>query len=172
MANPFETKNQTPGGAFTAENCTLSGDGLGDGAVVQRVQFTINRPINFIYEIGSGAKNNVYYVGGRRQGTATFERVVGGSNTFKNFVKNYGPLCTNAGAKDIVLEAKGGCSLNGGGLSQGVKYTLITPRLTTVGASVSAQEIVIMESIGLVFLDLDYGDGAAGAVAPIPADGA
>lgn len=152
----FETKNQTPGGAFTAENCTLSGTGLGDGAVVQRVNFSIERPINFIYEIGStGNTNNVYYVGGRRRGQAQFERVVGGSATFKAFVKNYGPLCDNTG-EDIVLNAKGGCSLGQGALSQTVTYTLITPRLTTVGASVSAQDIVIMESVGLVFLDLDY----------------
>jgi hypothetical protein len=157
MGNPFETNNQTPGGAFTAENCKLKGTGLGDGAVVQRVQFTIQRPINFIYEIGSTkTKNNVYYVGGRRRGEATFERVVGGSNTFKQFVQNYGPLCENKG-EDIVLEAEGGCALGKDGLkSETVKYTLITPRLTSVGASVSAQDIVIMESIGLVFLDLDY----------------
>ena len=152
----FETTPQTPGGAFTAENCSLTGSGLGDGAVVQRVNFSITRPINFIYEIGSGAgKQNVYYVGGRRQGQAQFERVVGGSNSFSDLVKNYGPLCEDKG-DDIVLTAKGGCSLNGGALSQTITYTLITPRLTTVGASVSAQDIVIMESIGMVFLDLDY----------------
>jgi hypothetical protein len=152
----FETTPQTPGGAFTAENCSLTGSGLGDGAVVQRVNFSITRPINFIYEIGSGAgKQNVYYVGGRRQGQAQFERVVGGSNSFAALVNNYGPLCENKGA-DIVLTAKGGCSLGGGALSQTVTYTLITPRLTTVGASVSAQDIVIMETVGMVFLDLDY----------------
>lgn len=153
----FETTPQTPGGAFTAENCSLTGRGLGDGAVVQRVNFSITRPINFIYEIGSGAgKQNVYYVGGRRQGQAQFERVVGGSNTFSDLVKNYGPLCENELAENITLTAKGGCSLNGGALSQTITYTLVTPRLTTVGASVSAQDIVIMESIGMVFLDLDY----------------
>jgi hypothetical protein len=152
----FENTPQTPGGAFTAENCSLTGSGLGDGAVVQRVNFSITRPINFIYEIGSGnGKQNVYYVGGRRQGQAQFERVVGGSNSFSKLVTNYGPLCEDKG-ENIVLTAKGGCSLGGGGLSQTVTYTLITPRLTTVGASVSAQDIVIMESIGMVFLDLDY----------------
>jgi hypothetical protein len=151
----FETKLQTPGGAFTSENCTMTGSGLGDGAVVQRVNFSIERPINFIYEISGGNAQNVYYVGGRRRGQAQFERIVGGSATFTNFITNYGPLCENKG-EDIVLNAKGGCSLGPGQLSQSVKYTLITPRLTTVGASVSAQDIVIMESVGLVFLDLDY----------------
>jgi hypothetical protein len=152
----FENKLQTPGGAFTAENCVLTGSGLGDGAVVQRVNFTIQRPINFIYEISGGTAQNVYYVGGRRQGQATFERVVGGSNSFLALVQNYGPLCEDKG-EDIVLQAKGGCQLNGTGLgSEGVQYTLIKPRITQLGASVSAQDIVIMENVGMVFLDLDY----------------
>jgi hypothetical protein len=152
----FETKPQTPGGAFTAENCTLTGKGITDGAVVQRVNFSIERPINFVYEIGTGAVQNVYYIGGRRRGQATFERIVGGSNTFTDFVTNYGPLC-DAPGEDITLTAKGQCKLGaGGGPTSGVEYTLITPKLTTVGASVSAQDIVIMESVALVFLDLEY----------------
>jgi hypothetical protein len=164
MANIFETNDQTIGGAFTAENCTLD---LGvDKAIVQRVQFSIERPINFIYEIGqSGAmKSNVYYVGGRRRGQATFERVVGGSGTFKTFITNYGPLCGAKGA-DIVLKAKGGCNIGGqGNTSATIVYTLKTPRITALSGSVSAQDIVITESVTMVFLDLEYGEtGADGA---------
>jgi hypothetical protein len=184
--NPFETKPQVIGGAFTAENCILD---LGtkvasDGAVVQRVNFTINRPINFVYEIGgstggTGASSaqNVYYVGGRRQGQATFERIVTGSQVFKKFIDGYGPLCGAIG-DDIKLTAKGACVINRGTAAGaapgaaspapvttgGVIYTLKTPKLTTVGASVSAQDIVIMESLGMVFLDLEYqAINAAGA---------
>jgi hypothetical protein len=170
--NPFETKPQVIGGAFTAENCILDlGTNVAsDGAVVQRVNFTINRPINFVYEIGgSGAgsassSQNVYYVGGRRQGQATFERIVTGSQVFKKFIDGYGPLCGAIG-DDIKLTAKGACVINkasGDSASSapvttgGVIYTLKTPKLTTVGASVSAQDIVIMESLGMVFLDLEY----------------
>ncbi len=156
----FETTKQTPGGAFTAENCTLTGTGLGDGAIVQRINVSINRPINFVYEIGSG-KQNVYYVGGRRQGQATFERIVGGSATFKAFVQNYGPLCAKGNpVDDITLTANGGCFFDAkAATSTPTVYTLMTPRLTTLGASVSAQDIVIMESVGMMFLDLEYSDG-------------
>lgn len=161
MANIFETKDQTIGGAFTAENCTLD---LGvDRAIVQRVQFSIERPINFIYEIGQSgtAPANVYYVGGRRRGQATFERVVGGSGTFKTFVTNYGPLCGAKGA-DIVLTAKGGCNIGGqGGAGSTIVYTLKTPRITALSGSVSAQDIVITESVTMVFLDLEYGETGA-----------
>jgi hypothetical protein len=169
-ANIFENADQTIGGAFTAENCSLQlGKDSATGAIVQRVNFTINRPINFIYELGTkgAAVQNVYYVGGRRQGQAQFERIVGGSNVFKKFVDNYGPLCEKPG-ENIELTAHGGCPITEGGEatnSEGVKYTLKTPKITSLGASVSAQDIVIMESVGMVFLDLLYqpADGAAAA---------
>ena len=170
-ANIFENTDQTIGGAFTAENCSLKlGKENSTGAIVQRVNFTINRPINFIYELGTkGAPQNVYYVGGRRQGQAQFERIVGGSNAFKTFVDNYGPLCEKPG-ENIELTAHGGCAITEAGAggaalndNGGITYTLKTPKITTLGASVSAQDIVIMESVGMVFLDLLYTPAGAGA---------
>lgn len=164
--NIFEKRDQGIGGAFTAEDCSLAfGTKSSSGAIVQRVNFSIERPINFVYEIGAAdGPQYVYYVGGRRRGQAQFERVVGGSNAFKDFVDNYGPLCDKPG-DPIVLTAKGGCQIAAGEgadadggpkLGQQVKYTLKTPKITTLGASVSAQDIVIMESVGMVFLDLLY----------------
>lgn len=183
MSNIFENTDQQIGGAFTAENCTLSlGAGI-DKAIVQRVQFSIERPINFVYEIANkeNQPQNVYYVGGRRKGQATFERVVGGSGTFKAFVSNYGPLCqaaaagaaagANAIGASIKLTAKGGCSIGNGALNNGVgiEYTLKTPKITALGGTVSAQDIVIMETVTMVFLDLQYdevnGANGGGAVA-------
>lgn len=171
MANIFEGNNdQQIGGAFTAENCTLEMTGAQGaaitGAIVQRVQFTIERPINFIYEIPNTPNDaRVYYIGGRRRGQATFERVVGGSGTFKAFVDTYGPLCNQPG-RDITLSAKGGCQIAGAvpagqqgpanRPAQGTKYTLKVPKITALGASVSAQDIVIVENVQMVFLDLEY----------------
>jgi hypothetical protein len=178
-ANIFEKQDQTIGGAFTAENCSLDlGTGVSaTGAIVQRANFSIQRPINFIYELGEADKpQNVYYVGGRRRGEATFERIVGGSNVFKVFVDSYGPLCDKPGS-NIVLTAQGGCPIAAGapagggaaapaaGRSDTVTYTLKTPKITTLGVSVSAQDIVIMESVQLVFLDLLY-TGAGPAAGP------
>ena len=159
--NIFENANQVPGGAFTVENCALD-LGVGAGAIVQRVQFNIERPINFIYEIPNAiaGPQRVYYVGGRRRGQATFERVVGGSDSFKTFATNYGPLCK--ATTDIVLTATGGCfpAAEGAEAQQGkgVKYTLVTPKISGLGASVSAQDIVIVENVQMMFLDLLYED--------------
>jgi len=151
---PIFDAPQNIGGAFTAEDCGISGTGLGDGAVVQRVQFQIERPINFIYEIGDpGGSNFVYYIGGRRRGQATFERVVGGSTNFKEFVESYGKLCEKT--EPIELFAAGGCDL-GAGIGQAVIYTLISPKLTGLGVSVQAEQIIILENVQLAFLDLEY----------------
>ena len=155
---------QNIGGAFTATDCGMTGTGLGDGAVVQRVQFQIDRPINFIYEIGSpgggggvgaagAGKGYVYYIGGRRRGQATFERVVGGASNFKEFVEAYGKLCEET--DPIELFAAGGCDL-GAGIGGAVTYTLKTPKLSGLGVSVQAEQIIILENVQLVFLDLEY----------------
>ena len=181
MANPFDSSDQVVGGAFTAANCILDlGTTPGGGAagpagapisraIVQRVQFSIERPINMVYEIGSSADSGiayVYYIGGRRKGQATFERIVGGSGTFAIFTQKYGDLCGAVG-DDITLKAKGGCNIAAGapvgggvagpaGPSRGVTYTLKTPKIQALGGSVSAQDIVIMETATMAFLDLDY----------------
>jgi len=160
MASPFGTL-QTLGGAFTAEHLSLD-IGIADGAIVQKVQFQIERSINLIYEIPKDPKTaKVYYVGGRARGQATFERVVGGSATFTTFITNYGNLCEPS--TDIVLKAKGGCSPGSGAASSvGVMYTLIAPKIQSLGASVSAQDVIILESVTMMFLDIKYDAGGGG----------
>lgn len=146
MAIPFG-QEQKHSGSFRADDVELDlGGASGEKALVQSVQFTINRAINFLYEIGS---TNVYYVGNRRQGQCQMSRVVGGSSSFGTLVSQYGDMCN---PKDLTIRAKGGC----GGASGGVTYTLKKATLNSMGASVTAQEIVINEQLGFVFADLDY----------------
>jgi hypothetical protein len=146
MASPFG-KEQTHNGSFRAEDLTMTFGGAGGpGALVQQVNFTLTRQINTLYEIGS---SNVYYVGNRRQGQAQLSRIVGGTANFKTLVNDYGDMCT---PKDVVLTAAGGC----GGTSGSVTYTLKKATLTQLGASVTAQDVVITENLGFMFLDIDY----------------
>jgi hypothetical protein len=146
MASPFG-KNQEHKGTFRAEDLKMTfAGGSGDGALVQQANFTVNRTVNFMYEIGS---NNIYYVGNRRQGQAQLVRVVGGSGTFKTMVTKYGDMCNPA---DLVLEGNGGC----GGVTVNVSYTLKKATLTSIGASVTAQEIVINENLGFICSDIEY----------------
>lgn len=158
--------DQAFGGAFTADNVHLTWasasipigiaavSGAEGGAMVQQVQFNVKRSINMLYEIGS---TNVYYVGGRRQGQANFNRVVSGSTTFTNLAKTFGDICN---PNDLTLNAKqtacNSTTTAGTVTGGGVTYTLVAATLDTVGASVSAQDIVINESLGFIFLDLGY----------------
>jgi len=157
-------KDQFFNGAFRADDVKLTwtGGGAGEGALVQSAQWTCQRTVNMLYEIGSTA---VYYVGNRRQGTAQFTRVVGGKATFKNMVTAFGDLCK---PKDLIINAKqAACGGGGGGIAGfigglfgggggGVLYTLKSATLNSVGASVTAQEIVINEQLGFMFVDLYY----------------
>ena len=147
-------QDQLYGGSFRADDVTLSfGDGgAKKGALVQSVQFQIQRNVNMLYEIGS---TNVYYVGGRRQGNATFQRVVSGSQDFKSMATKFGDICK---PDNLVLNASqavcGG--EEGGATNGGVTYTLVKATLQSVGATVSANDIVINESLGFMFIDLYY----------------
>lgn len=145
-------KDQFFNGAFRADDVKLTwtGGGATQGALVQQAQWSCQRTVNMLYEIGSTA---VYYVGNRRQGTAQFTRVVAGSATFKNMVTTFGNLCD---PKNLSINAKEAACKGGGTSGGGVKYTLVSATLTQVGASVTAQEIVINEQLGFMFVDLYY----------------
>lgn len=143
MANIFG-QEQTHEGSFRAEDLKMTfGGGGGAGALVQSANFTVQRTVNFLYEIGS---TNVYYVGNRRQGQAQLSRVVGGSSGMSALLEQYGDMCN---PEMISLEATGGCE--GGG----VTYNLMEATLSQVGASVTAQEIIITENLAFVFADLE-----------------
>jgi hypothetical protein len=151
MASLFtNSEQQTHSGSFRADDLELNIGGPAKGALVQQVNFTMNRTVNMLYEIGS---TNVYYVGNRRQGQCQMQRIVGGSSTMASLIKDYGDMCA---PKDLTMTAKGGC----GGASGSITYTMTSATLTQIGASVTAQDIVVTESLGFIFADLS--DGAAG----------
>jgi hypothetical protein len=146
----FGAPSQTVQGVIRAEDVTLDfGAGGGKGALVQQAQLTCQRTVNMIYEIGS---SNVYYVGDRRNGQAQFSRIVGGSADFKTMVSNYGNICTPKPLKMNVGAAS--CGPGGGGGA--VTYTMVDATLNSLGASVTAQEIVVTETMGFIFADLEY----------------
>ncbi len=151
-------KNQVFNGSFLADNVKLTwpGSGENNGAIVQQVQFQIQRNVNMLYEIGSP---NVYYVGGRRQGNATFNRVVSGSQAFRQLATKFGDICK---PDDLTLNASQAACGSGTSTGGGVTYTLVKATLNTVGASVTANDIVINESLGFMFIDLFYDAQAGG----------
>jgi len=156
MANAvFGGRSQRVKGAIKAEHVKLTGSGFNTagGAVVQQVQVSFERSMNMIYEIGSP---NVYYVGDRRRGTIQGSRVVAGTGDFKAMIRTYGDMC-RADSNNMSLKAtSGSCSRGGGGGGGDISYNCKGVVLVNLGASVTAQDIVITESVGFQFVELEY----------------
>jgi len=142
MAVPFDGGTaQKHVGSVKADDVTLT---LGSAVVlVQQFQFTVNRTVNFLYEIGS---NNVYYVGNRRQGQCQLTRVVAGGGTFTTLLTKYGKMCE---PQPMSLK---GTPCKGGGA---VTYDIKDATLTSIGASVTAQDVVINENLSFICSDID-----------------
>ena len=144
-------KDQFFNGAFRADDVSLRwGQGsTATGALVQSAQWTCQRTVNMMYEIGSTA---VYYVGNRRQGNAAFTRVVASSQTFKSMVTTFGNLCA---PQNMVLDATQ-AACGGAVAAGGVKYTLVAATLNQIGANITANDIVLNEQLGFMFVDMYY----------------
>lgn len=141
MATPFDAGNQVLVGAVVADNVTLT---LGNKAVlVQQFQFTCTRTVNMMYEIGS---SNVYYVGNRRAGQGTLNRVAAGGSGYIELLTKYGKMCTPANMSLSCTPCKGG------GV---VTYECKDATLTSIGATVTAADIIITENLGFIFSDID-----------------
>jgi hypothetical protein len=146
MAFNFGTEQQHKG-SFRAEDLKIDLGGTTEGLLVQQVQFTLNRTVNMLYEVGS---NNVYYVGNRRQGQCQMSRVVGGAANMTALIAKFGNMFS---PDQLKLSATGA----GGGKCATAKrtYLMKNATLTSIGASVTAQEIVLTENLAFIFADLD-----------------
>jgi hypothetical protein len=135
---------QTHNGGFKADQLelTFGGDPV-SGFLVQNVQFSYTQQITMLYEIGSA---NVYYVGGRAQGSATLARVIGPAPLAAQFITKYNDLCN---PQDIDFKTSAGCDTGG------IDYTLEDAVLTTIAVNVTSQDVVINEQLQFIFADLD-----------------
>jgi len=136
---------QTHNGGFRADQVSLQFGGTDvNGFLVQQVQFSYAQQVSTLYEIGS---SNVYYVGGRAQGSASLARVVGPSPLAGDFITRFNDLCS---PQDINFDASAGCEAGG------TEYTLEDAVLTTLGVTVTAQDVVVNESLQFIFVNLNY----------------
>lgn len=141
MATPFDAGDQKLMGAVVADNVTL--DIKGKAVLVQQFQFTCTRTVNMMYEIGS---SNVYYVGNRRSGQGTLNRVAAGGSGYLALLTTYGKMCAPEKMTLTCTPCKGGGQIT---------YECKDATLTSVGASVTAADIIITESLGFIFSDID-----------------
>lgn len=133
---------QTLKGATRADKAQLKLDGT-VVALAQNSQFQFSQNVAMLFEIGS---NDVYYVGGRAQGTCTIGRIVGPAGAAGSLATGLGDLC---GDRPVVSLDASGCS------GDATTYTLEGCILTVIAVTVSAQDVVVNEQLQLMFVNLD-----------------
>lgn len=166
MANVFRA-TQKHNGSFQASDMVMTINGAAvAGHVVQQIQMQYQQQITTLYEIGS---NNVYYVGGRAQGTMSVARIAGPQAAPGIILTAYNDICSPG---DMTLSAgSDSCAAGGafGGGQANSTYLLGGVLVTSLGISTQAQDVVVNEQMAFQFLDLDVQNGGGGPIIGPPA---
>jgi hypothetical protein len=146
MATDVFSRDVSYGGAFSADGAAVTFTNFGAGLLVQNISYVYQQAITRLYEVGS---SDIYLVAGRTQGQVTLARVLGPSVLMPAFYTQYGNVC-NAAGNSLTFTAQMGCGSQGGGQVQtvGINHAVISQ----LGGSVSAQDMVINETLAMMFL--------------------
>lgn len=156
------------GGSFSSDNVVMTfpsvGEfttalnvGQGKGLLIQQMSVNYSQGVSKLYELGNPA---IYYIGGRTDGTMQLSRVVGPTPVAVAFYTRYGDVC-NAGSNMVDFTLKGGCNdaLNTDrsfnqkyGLAVRVNFCV----LTNLGLNINSNDVMVNESLGLMFGSLEY----------------
>lgn len=137
------------GGAFSADAAVASFGGLAGGGVgllTQSIQFSYVQRVTRLYEIGS---RFVFYVVGRTSGDAQVQRVLGPRPVSLAFYRLYGNPCT---AGTLLFQVGVGCFL--GDIEGSLSFLLTGVLLTAIQISVRAEDMIVGESLQLMFVAL------------------
>lgn len=138
---------QTHKGGFRADQLSLTfGGSPVAGFVLQNLQFQFSQQLSMLFELGS---SNVYYVGGRAQGTVGIGRVIGPAPLAADLISQYNDLCN---PQDMELAANNGC---GDAANPGIDYVLEDAVLQTIQVSMTSEQLVINESLQFMYVDLE-----------------
>jgi len=151
------SRNVEFGGVFSADGASLTFSGgtatpFGSGMLVQNVQWQYQQNITRLYEVSS---DQIFLVAGRTQGQASIQRVLGPTALAVAFYTQYGDVC-NIENNDVVFAAQTDCSTADGTYGDAITITLKHTAIVQVGGAIAAQDMVINESLALLFLYLTY----------------
>ena len=153
MADVFGRDIQI-GGGFKADGAkvTFAGKGCKEGLLVQNISIQYQQQVNRLYEVGCP---EVYLIAGRTNGTISMARVIGPKGIMKDFYSEYGDPCET---KSLTIELSPG-------LCQGASNSAVTANkviITSIGISVSANDMLINEQMQLMFVTLENGQAGSG----------
>lgn len=154
MADLFGRTNQQFGGAFPVDGARVAfagsdGQLLGVGLLTQNLGFNYSQPITILFEVGT---NYAYVVAGRARGGVNMARVLGPRQVVKAFYTKYGDVC-NMGSNMLNIDAQSAACIEGTSSNAfviGIQNSVIT----NIGGSVSSDNSLLTEQLGLQFLTL------------------
>mgnify|MGYP003640476220 CR=1 FL=1 len=163
MASVFTEAAPQLKGVWSSNRAGLTGGGGLPLGVVTNVSINFNQQISRMFDLNTegrtGAANaagvkkaNMYYIGGRAEGQATFGRLIGPGPSGCSFYTGYGDICA-IGTNSLVLTFKGSGNMDCSGQSS--KYTLTGPILVGVGITQNAQDTMINENAQFMFADME-----------------
>lgn len=167
MPDIFNRSTDSFGGSFAADQATLTfpalqqfGVNIGAdvGLLIQRLAMNYQQQVTRLYEVGRPA---IYYVGGRTNGDAGMDRVIGPRTISNAFYTTYGDMC-RAAQNTLDFSIDNGCAFGGpqGDLGAGargfVSYRCHFAVITAVAVNVAAADMIINESVRLMFSSLLY----------------
>lgn len=144
MPDVFGRDDGGTAGTFLSEGGSTSVNGEGANLLLQNVQVTYQRPINFIFGLGDTKR---YMVVGRAQGSFSIGRIVGPAAANANFLSAMADPCKNPQGANFDIKMGGGCPTAGAQGANSVTLALGGAFLTSVGYSIQAQDVMINENL-------------------------
>lgn len=152
----FSRRTDVFGGSFSADSADISFPALGIpggadvGLLIQQLQATYTQQVTRLYEVGRPA---IYYVGGRTNGEASVDRVVGPRTIADAFYAKYGDVC-QARSNTLEFNVQTGCGETD--VDGYVAYTCYFCVITSIGLGVRAQDMLINEALRIMFSSFQY----------------
>lgn len=163
MADLFDRAGNDLGGTFASDGAKIvfsgGGTGLGGGVglLCQQLQVQYQQQITRLYEIGS---NYTFLVAGRTQGSLSVARILGPRTVQMAFYGTYGNVC-NAATNNLGILLETGCpkgTSGNPGLVGGLGKLALNIKnvvLTSLGLTLTAQDMIINEALQAMFVSLD-----------------
>lgn len=183
MSAIFERQKTQFAGSFPSDRTVMTLTGEGAMAVplgiVAQANVQFGQQVARIYDIANGGAfaNNggaalngkvpVFYVGGRTQGQASLQRVLGPqSGPLCEFYQKLGNICAPV---DLAFAFSGGCDVATGDQTT---YTLQDSLLTNVSIGTQSQDMIVNETIAIMFANMECNAGGGGLQPRLAADAA
>lgn len=157
MDDIFSRQTDVFGGSFASDEADISFPALGQiggadvGLLIQQLQTTYQQQVTRLYEVGRPA---IYYVGGRTNGEASVDRVIGPRTIADAFYAKYGDVC-QARSNTLEFNIQTGCQ-GYEDVAGYAAYTCYYCVITSVGLGIRAQDMLINESLRLMFSSFQY----------------